>query len=109
MSPDFYNYAMQALERYGDDPRIAGISLNTKRERWRVLIPSFHCIQDMMCIFSSLLLPGDRYGTEECGRILKSGMSRTRHYAKCECAPYRTELSRDFLGEVLSDLCGGEE
>lgn len=32
VSPDFYNYAMQALEKYGDDQRIAGISLNTRKE-----------------------------------------------------------------------------
>lgn len=32
VSPDYYNYAMQALERYGDDPRIAGIALNTRKE-----------------------------------------------------------------------------
>ena len=32
VSPDFYNYAMQVLEKYGPHPRIAGIALNTKRE-----------------------------------------------------------------------------
>ncbi|OUP22397.1 hypothetical protein B5F29_01255 [Lachnoclostridium sp. An196] len=32
VSPDFYNYAMQALEKYGDHPQIAGISLNTRKE-----------------------------------------------------------------------------
>ena len=32
VSPDFYNYAMQTLEKYGDHPQIAGIALNTKRE-----------------------------------------------------------------------------
>lgn len=31
VSPDFYNYAMQALERYGNHPKIAGISLNTMK------------------------------------------------------------------------------
>ena len=41
VSPDFYNYAMQALERYGDDPRIAGISLNTKRELLESPYPFF--------------------------------------------------------------------
>ena len=32
VSPDYYNYAMQALEKYGDCPQIAGISLNTRKE-----------------------------------------------------------------------------
>ena len=32
VSPDYYNYAMQALEQYGDHPKIAGISLNTRKE-----------------------------------------------------------------------------
>lgn len=32
VSPDFYNYAMSVLKKYGDLPQIAGISLNTKRE-----------------------------------------------------------------------------
>lgn len=32
VSPDFYNYAMKALETYGGLSVIAGISLNTKRE-----------------------------------------------------------------------------
>lgn len=32
VSPDFYNYASQALERYGEDVHIAGISLNTRKE-----------------------------------------------------------------------------
>lgn len=32
VSPDFYNYAMQALEKYGNHPQIAGISLNTRKE-----------------------------------------------------------------------------
>lgn len=32
VSPDYYNYAMQALKRYGDCPWIAGISLNTRKE-----------------------------------------------------------------------------
>ena len=32
VSPDYYNYAMQALEKYGDCPKIAGISLNTRKE-----------------------------------------------------------------------------
>ncbi|MCI6879591.1 MAG: glycosyltransferase [Clostridiaceae bacterium] len=41
VSPDFYNYAMQALKHYGDDPRIAGISLNTKRELLESPYPFF--------------------------------------------------------------------
>lgn len=41
VSPDFYNYAMQMLERYGEDPRIAGISLNTKRELLESPYPFF--------------------------------------------------------------------
>lgn len=32
VSPDFYRYASQTLERYGEDFRIAGISLNTRKE-----------------------------------------------------------------------------
>ena len=32
VSPDFYHYASMALERYGDHPKIAGISLNTRKE-----------------------------------------------------------------------------
>ena len=32
VSPDFYNYAMQTLEKYGYHPQIAGISLNTRKE-----------------------------------------------------------------------------
>ena len=32
VSPDYYNYAIQALEKYGDCPQIAGISLNTRKE-----------------------------------------------------------------------------
>lgn len=41
VSPDFYNYAMQALEKYGDHPSIAGISLNTKRELLESPYPFF--------------------------------------------------------------------
>ena len=32
VSPDFYNYAMQALEKYGEHPKIAGIGLNSRKE-----------------------------------------------------------------------------
>ena len=31
VSPDYYNYAMAALEKYGEHPQIAGIALNNKR------------------------------------------------------------------------------
>lgn len=41
VSPDYYNYAMQTLERYGEDSRIAGISLNTKRELLESSYPFF--------------------------------------------------------------------
>lgn len=41
VSPDFYNYAMRALEEYGDHPRIAGIALNTKRELLESTYPFF--------------------------------------------------------------------
>ncbi len=58
VSPDYYNYAMQTLEKYGDHPKIAGISLNTKRELLESPYPFFHAIQDMMCIFSSCVFLG---------------------------------------------------
>ena len=32
VSPDYYNYAMSTLKKYGEHPKIAGIGLNTKRE-----------------------------------------------------------------------------
>jgi len=41
VSPDFYNYAMQALLKYGENPKIAGISLNTKRELLESPYPFF--------------------------------------------------------------------
>ena len=41
VSPDYYNYAMQTLEKYGEDDRIAGISLNTKRELLESSYPFF--------------------------------------------------------------------
>lgn len=41
VSPDFYNYAMEALDKYGDHSRIAGISLNTKRELLESSYPFF--------------------------------------------------------------------
>ena len=41
VSPDYYNYAMKALEKYGDHPKIAGISLNTKRELLESPYPFF--------------------------------------------------------------------
>lgn len=41
VSPDFYRYAVQTLERYGDHPKIAGISLNTKRELLESPYPFF--------------------------------------------------------------------
>ncbi len=41
VSPDFYNYAMQALEKYGSHPRIAGIALNTRRELLESPYPFF--------------------------------------------------------------------
>lgn len=41
VSPDYYNYAMQTLLKYGDDPHIAGISLNTKRELLESPYPFF--------------------------------------------------------------------
>ena len=41
VSPDFYNYAMQMLEKYGDHPQIAGIALNTKRELLESVYPFF--------------------------------------------------------------------
>ena len=41
VSPDFYNYAMQTLEKYGDHPQIAGIALNTKRELLESVYPFF--------------------------------------------------------------------
>ncbi len=41
VSPDFYNYAMQTLEKYGDHPQVAGIALNTKRELLESVYPFF--------------------------------------------------------------------
>lgn len=41
VSPDFYNYAMRALERYGEHPKIAGIALSTKRELLESSYPFF--------------------------------------------------------------------
>lgn len=41
VSPDYYNYAMEALEKYGDHSQIAGISLNTKRELLESTYPFF--------------------------------------------------------------------
>lgn len=41
VSPDYYNYAMSALEKYGNHPKIAGIGLNTKRELLESPYPFF--------------------------------------------------------------------
>lgn len=41
VSPDYYNFAMQALEKYGEHPAIAGIALNTKRELLESVYPFF--------------------------------------------------------------------
>ena len=41
VSPDYYNYAIQTLEKYGAHPKIAGISLNTKRELLESPYPFF--------------------------------------------------------------------
>lgn len=41
VSPDYYNFAMQALEKYGEHPAIAGIALNTKRELLESAYPFF--------------------------------------------------------------------
>lgn len=41
VSPDYYNYAMAALEKYGEHPQIAGIALNTKRELLESTYPFF--------------------------------------------------------------------
>ena len=41
VSPDYYDYAMKVLEKYGDHPKIAGISLNTKRELLESVYPFF--------------------------------------------------------------------
>lgn len=41
VSPDYYNFAMQALEKYGEHPGIAGIALNTKRELLESVYPFF--------------------------------------------------------------------
>lgn len=41
VSPDFYNYAMKALEKYGEHPKIAGIALSTKRELLESTYPFF--------------------------------------------------------------------
>ena len=41
VSPDFYNYAMRALDKYGEHPQIAGIALSTKRELLESTFPFF--------------------------------------------------------------------
>ncbi len=41
VSPDYYNFAMQTLEKYGEHPQIAGIALNTKRELLESAYPFF--------------------------------------------------------------------
>lgn len=41
VSPDYYNFAMQALEKYGECSEIAGIALNTKRELLESVYPFF--------------------------------------------------------------------
>lgn len=41
VSPDYYHYAMSALEKYGEHPKIAGIGLNTKRELLESPYPFF--------------------------------------------------------------------
>lgn len=46
----------------------------------------------MMCIFSSLHLPGDRCGTGECGTISENGMMNIQHSRKCKCTVNSIEL-----------------
>lgn len=41
VSPDFYNYAMKTLEKYGEHTKIAGIALSTKRELLESTYPFF--------------------------------------------------------------------
>ncbi len=41
VSPDFYNYAMRALDKYGEHLQIAGIALSTKRELLESTFPFF--------------------------------------------------------------------
>lgn len=41
VSPDYYNYAMSTLKKYGEHPKIAGIGLNTKRELLESPYPFF--------------------------------------------------------------------
>lgn len=41
VSPDYYNYAMKTLLKYGDHPKIAGIALYTKRELLESEYPFF--------------------------------------------------------------------
>lgn len=41
VSPDYYNYAMKTLAKYGEHPKIAGIALNTKRELLESSYPFF--------------------------------------------------------------------
>lgn len=41
VSPDYYNYAMKALQKYGEHSRIAGIALYTKRDLLESVYPFF--------------------------------------------------------------------
>lgn len=57
VSPDYYNYAMKALEKYGDHPKIAGISpeyqAGTAGESVSVLSKTYRlrCVFSAVCIF----------------------------------------------------------
>ena len=75
VSPDFYNYAMRALDKYGEHPQIAGIALSTKRELLESTFPFFRFGMDMMYFSSSLLHPGGRCGMKECGAHFGNGMA----------------------------------
>ena len=92
VSPDFYNYAMQTLEKYGDHPQIAGIALNTKRELLESVYPFFPLRTGYDIYFQ-------QFGTGVCGQRLKNGMKNIRPCRFIEMCCRRSRITRILPGQ----------
>lgn len=92
VSPDFYNYAMCALEKYGDHERIAGIALNTRN----VLLESpypFYPLRTGYDIFFQQF-------TTSWGQVWNSRMWKEFRvwYDRNQELPYNVDVPRVVLG-----------
>ena len=108
VSPDYYNYAMKALEKYGDHPKIAGISLNTKRELLESPYPFFPRHTGYDVYFQQFASSWGQVWNRRMWTDFKEWYDQHPTLAmECECTADRAELSGYFMGKILSDLCGG--